>query len=312
MTARRRLPAGAVLARSRRSASATGARPATSSRRTRSPAAAPAPSSSPVWPTATTAAGRAAPTASRPRPWPTSACSAARRRWRCSSPGSSRRRALPACCLGAGGAPPPGSDVDDRARSARRAGAAPSSFGIQSATDWTWFVPGLTFAALLAAGFVAGRGPLTGSRRPAASRPHVGAGLACASVLALALICGWSIWQPERVGARERPRPGAAGRGQDRRGRRSRPAARATSTRIRRTRCYPRRDARPRGGRTDALPDLEQAVLEHPRDPETWLRLGRSSWTSWTCPTGRSRPRWAPSAWIPTRAEANTAEASAL
>ena len=29
------------------------------------------------------------------------------------------------------------------------------------------------------------------------------------------------------------------------------------------------------GRPTDAYETLEQAVLEHPRDPETWLRLGR-------------------------------------
>ena len=32
-------------------------------------------------------------------------------------------------------------------------------FGIQSAVDWTWFVPGPAAMALVAAGFVAGRGP---------------------------------------------------------------------------------------------------------------------------------------------------------
>ena len=34
------------------------------------------------------------------------------------------------------------------------------TFGIQSAIDWTWFVPGPSAMALVAAGFVAGRGPL--------------------------------------------------------------------------------------------------------------------------------------------------------
>lgn len=34
------------------------------------------------------------------------------------------------------------------------------AFGLQSTIDWTWFVPGPTIAALVAAGFVAGRGPL--------------------------------------------------------------------------------------------------------------------------------------------------------
>ena len=34
------------------------------------------------------------------------------------------------------------------------------AYGFQSAIDWTWFIPGPTVAALAAAGFVAGRGPL--------------------------------------------------------------------------------------------------------------------------------------------------------
>jgi hypothetical protein len=34
-------------------------------------------------------------------------------------------------------------------------------FGLQSAIDWTWFVPGCTVMALVAAGFVAGRGPVS-------------------------------------------------------------------------------------------------------------------------------------------------------
>ncbi len=43
---------------------------------------------------------------------------------------------------------------------------APIAFGLHSLIDWTWFVPGVAVAALLAAGFVAARGPLKGEREP--------------------------------------------------------------------------------------------------------------------------------------------------
>ena len=42
-------------------------------------------------------------------------------------------------------------------------------FGLQSAIDWTWFVPGPMAMTLVAAGFVAGRGP---GRRWATRRPR--------------------------------------------------------------------------------------------------------------------------------------------
>lgn len=50
------------------------------------------------------------------------------------------------------------------------------TFGIQSLVDWTWFVPGIAAMALVAAGFVAGRGPLRTS--PGAATPSEEAGAA--------------------------------------------------------------------------------------------------------------------------------------
>jgi hypothetical protein len=84
-------------------------------------------------------------------------------------------------------------------------------FGIHSAIDWTWFVPGCAVLGIFAAGFVAGRGPvhaLAGAGAPVpmqreprewprlpGNRLRVGAGVA---VLAAALLCAWAVWQPER------------------------------------------------------------------------------------------------------------------
>jgi hypothetical protein len=47
-----------------------------------------------------------------------------------------------------------------------------ATFGIHSFVDWTWYVPGVACAALLCAGWLAGRGPLPGpSGTPAAPLP---------------------------------------------------------------------------------------------------------------------------------------------
>ena len=72
-------------------------------------------------------------------------------------------------------------------------------FGLHSAIDWTWFVPGPTVMAVAAAGAVAGRS-LLASRRPLESAGlgpiprYVFAGVAVVAALA----CAWAVWQPAR------------------------------------------------------------------------------------------------------------------
>jgi hypothetical protein len=88
-------------------------------------------------------------------------------------------------------------------------------FGLHSAIDWTWFVPGCAVMGIFAAGFVAGRGPLpvlaaaggaltsSGPRLPRDIRgwltpkDHMRAGAALAVAL-VAILCAWAIDQPER------------------------------------------------------------------------------------------------------------------
>ena len=72
-------------------------------------------------------------------------------------------------------------------------------FGLQSAIDWTWFIPGPAAMALVAAGFVAGRGPLSASQEPGHG-PSLHSGprlVAAAGVLLAAVFAAWAIWQPE-------------------------------------------------------------------------------------------------------------------
>lgn len=72
-------------------------------------------------------------------------------------------------------------------------------YGLNSATDWTWFIPGTTIAALVCAGWLAGRGPLA---EPVStrSRPRLTPTVAVAGTLAAAVtvFAAWMILQPLR------------------------------------------------------------------------------------------------------------------
>ncbi len=86
-------------------------------------------------------------------------------------------------------------------------------FGVHSFVDWTWIVPANAAVALLAAGWIAGRGPLgeRAGRAPGAGR---GAGLparlraglrerrralSAGAVAVLVLATAWAVWQPQRA-----------------------------------------------------------------------------------------------------------------
>ncbi len=76
-------------------------------------------------------------------------------------------------------------------------------FGVHSAIDWTWFVPGVAVPALICAGWLAGRGPLAGragrlpQRRRLGSAP--GAYAVATLIAAVALVGVWFVWQPLRA-----------------------------------------------------------------------------------------------------------------
>jgi hypothetical protein len=80
------------------------------------------------------------------------------------------------------------------------------AFGVHSAVDWTWFVPGTAVTGLVCAAWVAGRGPLAEPPTARAALPRGRAGwtaargrLALAAlVLAAGLASAWAIWQPQR------------------------------------------------------------------------------------------------------------------
>ncbi|MEO9121118.1 MAG: O-antigen ligase family protein, partial [Solirubrobacteraceae bacterium] len=76
------------------------------------------------------------------------------------------------------------------------------AFGISSAADWTFFFPAVTVPALLAAGWLAGRGrPDERAERPTrrvALTRRPGTAAAITAIAALALVASWLIWQPLR------------------------------------------------------------------------------------------------------------------
>jgi hypothetical protein len=88
-------------------------------------------------------------------------------------------------------------------------GALVVAFGVQGMLDWTWFFTGLTVPALLAAGWLAGRGPAVPAadaaappEGPASARPRASpldrpAALAVTTLLVVATLAGcWLVWRP--------------------------------------------------------------------------------------------------------------------
>lgn len=180
------------------------------------------------------------------------------------------------------------------------------AFGIQSAADWTWFVPGPTVTALVAAGYVAGRGPLRVAGLPravAAGPPAVAAGppegdaigapaavrllrgllpagppdparlVAAAALLVTAVLCAWAVWQPERAARATDRSLALLARGDTAGASRQADRARAVDP-YSPDPLYARASVLAARGRiVPAYRTLEQAVVEHPRDPDTWLRL---------------------------------------
>lgn len=151
------------------------------------------------------------------------------------------------------------------------------AYGVQALLDWTWFVPGPTVMALVAAGFVAGRGPAPEAAAPAEESPRsrftpARIGLAVAAVVA-ALAASWSIWQPERADRRANDAIALSGAGQfDEALEAAHDAQDIDSLSIKPL--FAEAAVYQRAGRdSDALAVFQRAVAEHPEEPQAWLRL---------------------------------------
>jgi tetratricopeptide (TPR) repeat protein len=167
------------------------------------------------------------------------------------------------------------------------------AFGLHSAIDWTWFVPGPAVMAILAAGFVAGRGPLLQPAAAPAGGAHLsvagnGAGpaagrrvpwpspqraLVAVVVLAAAGLTAWQIAQPERSDSQTQDAISLAASGK------LAPAVTKAKTAASTDPLSPKPmlvqaailDAA--GHPKQAKSTLEQAVVRFPSQPQVWLRL---------------------------------------
>jgi O-antigen ligase len=151
------------------------------------------------------------------------------------------------------------------------------AYGIQSGLDWTWLVPGPTVMALVAAGFVAGRGPAPEASAPTEPPPRarvtpVRVALAIGAVLA-AVGASWSVWQPERADKRADEAIALSGSGDfDAALDAAHGAQDIDSLSIKPL--FAEATVYQRAGRDDdALAVFQRAALEHREDPQAWLRL---------------------------------------
>ncbi len=163
-------------------------------------------------------------------------------------------------------------------------------FGLHSAIDWTWFVPGNVLPALLCAGFVVSRATLRerlsgdyGEREPRHVRLR--AGLA-AFVLVLGLIAAWSALQPLRAAHAQDAAAERVDRGELK--------AAVSIAQIAHDRnplsadpLYELAAIEQAAGRNErARTLLEQAIDLEPANPESWRRLGQLRLNGFDDPEG--------------------------
>ena len=167
-------------------------------------------------------------------------------------------------------------------------------FGVHSLVDWTWYVPGDACVALLCAGWLAGRGPLSApAARALAARGRGGGGsprlqlapgsgrgratsrlcVAGAAIVA-ALLAAWSQWQPQR--SEEARQQALALLGATIRARASAAADRAVSRDpLSVEALFTLADVQQASGQPAlARATLERAVRLQPSNPQTWLDAG--------------------------------------
>jgi len=172
------------------------------------------------------------------------------------------------------GDPPPRRDWDGDRVALVAATLIAVVFGLQSAIDWTWFVPGPTAMALVAGGFVAGRAPL-GQAEP--EQPLAVASparlVAASGVLLAAVLIAWAIWQPEAADRQTAEAIRLADAGDlDLAVAKTEDAA--DTNPLSSEPLIARAAIETEAGRLDeAREALEQAVLKFPGESQTWTRL---------------------------------------
>ena len=158
-------------------------------------------------------------------------------------------------------------------------------FGLHSAVDWTWFVPGPAVMAMVAAGFAAGRGPLpppvlpvmaeTPPSRRRLGLPPVPAERLLPAALALiaALVSAWAVLQPERADQRSRDALAHLDRKEYGAAKSAADEAHDVNPLSVRPLFIKSQIAFAQGDADLARGYLERAVLDQPSNPEAWVRL---------------------------------------
>jgi len=161
-------------------------------------------------------------------------------------------------------------------------------FGVHSAIDWTWFVPANAAVALLAAGWIAGRGPLAARERDERAPRPAGSGLSerlragfgerpravgAATVALVALATAWAVWQPLRADTLSQDALATLDTGNGDAARRQAQQAHDINP-LSLDPLYTLSTVEAAAGRNSAARRaLEQAVRLQPANPDPWLRL---------------------------------------
>jgi O-Antigen ligase len=166
------------------------------------------------------------------------------------------------------------------------------AFGLQSIVDWTWFIPGPMAMALVAAGFVAGRGPqaaLAGGPSGQATettlagpptgfaarfkRPDTGRIVAAVAVVLAGLVLAWAIWQPQASDLATGEALELSDQGRFDEALAKTDSAADTNPLTPEPLLVRASVQTAAGDEPAARKTLEQAVLGFPGDPQTWYRL---------------------------------------
>ncbi len=165
-------------------------------------------------------------------------------------------------------------------------------FGVHSLIDWTWVFPATAGAALLCAGWLAGRGPFD-ETPPARAQGRVGRlrarlreGLrsparaaAAAGMLVLTLVAAWTVWQPLRAQSASQAALGALADG-DRARAQSLAASAAAINPVALEPLFAQATIQRAGDPEAGRRVLLEAVRLQPENPDAWLRLAEYQLTA--------------------------------
>jgi hypothetical protein len=151
------------------------------------------------------------------------------------------------------------------------------SFGVSSMIDWTWEYPGLAVSAVVAAGWLAGRGPLEQQIgiRARAARSGLRERALATGLAAAAVVIAWAIWQPLRSSNDQAAAIAALSVGNSSAALADANSAVATDPMAAAPLWVRSGVYSAMGDHERALADAHAAVALQPQNPQTWTFLGQ-------------------------------------